>query len=61
MRVRSPLHAIVKRTSHLLAATPTSISIVHRPSISMFASDTMLSNDVRRSLLSSISSTLRHR
>ena len=40
MRVRS----IVKRTSHLLAATP--ISIVHRPSISMFASDTMLSNDV---------------
>ena len=43
-------YTIVKRTSHLLAATP--ISIVHRPSISMFASDTMLSNDVRRSLLS---------
>ena len=49
MRVRSPLHAIVKRTSHLLTATY--LSIVHRPSMSMFASDNMLSNDIRRSLL----------
>ena len=59
MRARSPLHAIVKRTSHLLAAT--SLTIVHRLSMSMFAADNMLSNDIRRSLLGYISSTLRRR
>jgi len=57
VRVRSPLHAIVKRSSHPLVATP--ITIVHRPSMSMFASDTlaMVPNDARRSLLASVSAT----
>ena len=49
MWVRSPLH---DRQAHLAPAGGNPYQYRSPSSISMFASDTMLSNDVRRSLLS---------